>query len=278
MDDDERHEKRPRGTLRSSALVFASTFLGISVAGACGAVEPVAPTFDAGDGGTNPPCPPGMACDPFVDGDVTDGRRSEPCSPLTCAKQGIECGPAGDGCGALISDCGQCQPGLHCGGPGRPSRCVAPNVGLCIPKTCAERGVECGPALDGCGGLITSCGTCDGGTQCGGDTASSKCEIPTSDAGCPPKTCEDAGVSCGGPIPDGCGGLVASSSCGACTGNFACKDGACVKVCTPLTCNAAGAQCGYAADGCGGVIDCGVCPDGFSCGHAQPFQCGNVQP
>jgi hypothetical protein len=106
----------------------------------------------------------------------------------------------------------------------------------------------------------------------------SKCEIPTSDAGCPPKTCEDAGVSCGGPIPDGCGGLVASSSCGACTGNFACKDGACVKACTPLTCNAAGAQCGYAADGCGGVIDCGVCPDGFSCGHAQPFQCGNVQP
>src|SRR5689334_13262399 len=39
------------------------------------------------------------------------------CKPRTCADQNIECGPAGDGCGGIIQDCGKCAPGLRCGGP-----------------------------------------------------------------------------------------------------------------------------------------------------------------
>src|SRR5262245_44083980 len=53
----------------------------------------------------------------------------------TCADQGVECGPAGDGHGGIIEDCGQCGPGLRCGGPNAPSKCVSPTDGTgCVPK------------------------------------------------------------------------------------------------------------------------------------------------
>jgi hypothetical protein len=41
-----------------------------------------------------------------------------------------------------------------------------------VPLTCAQQGADCGPAADGCGGLL-DCGTCSSGT-CGGGGAS-KC-------------------------------------------------------------------------------------------------------
>jgi hypothetical protein len=40
------------------------------------------------------------------------------CTPLTCASQGIQCGPAGDGCGNLIPTCGPCPTSQTCGGGG----------------------------------------------------------------------------------------------------------------------------------------------------------------
>lgn len=36
--------------------------------------------------------------------------------------------------------------------------------------------------------------------------------------------------------------------------------------CTPATCDALGAACGQAGDGCGGVLECGACPPGQTCG------------
>jgi hypothetical protein len=39
------------------------------------------------------------------------------CHPITCQQQGIDCGPAGDGCGNLL-DCGDCVPPRFCGGGG----------------------------------------------------------------------------------------------------------------------------------------------------------------
>jgi hypothetical protein len=36
--------------------------------------------------------------------------------------------------------------------------------------------------------------------------------------------------------------------------------------CTPLTCATAGATCGPIGDGCGGVVQCGTCADGETCG------------
>jgi hypothetical protein len=39
--------------------------------------------------------------------------------------------------------------------------------------------------------------------------------------------------------------------------------------CTPLTCASGGAECGVQADGCGNVLDCGLCPDGAACVQNQ---------
>ncbi len=38
--------------------------------------------------------------------------------------------------------------------------CVTPDVPTCTPKTCQQLGVGCGPAGDGCGGVI-QCGVCN---------------------------------------------------------------------------------------------------------------------
>jgi hypothetical protein len=83
------------------------------------------------------------------------------CSPNTCAAQGIECGPTGDGCGNLLA-CGTCPPGSVCGGAG-PGKCGPDN---CAPTSCAAQQIECGPAGDGCGGVI-DCGSCSTPGTCG---------------------------------------------------------------------------------------------------------------
>jgi hypothetical protein len=44
------------------------------------------------------------------------------CTPTTCAAQGVNCGPVGDGCGGLLQ-CGSCPAGQICGGGGTPSVC-----------------------------------------------------------------------------------------------------------------------------------------------------------
>lgn len=84
------------------------------------------------------------------------------CTPQTCAALGVECGPAGDGCGGLLS-CGPCDDGESCGGGG-PGKCGT--LVSCAPATCASQRIECGPAGDGCGGRL-DCGQCPTGDMCG---------------------------------------------------------------------------------------------------------------
>ncbi|HVY44789.1 MAG TPA: carboxypeptidase-like regulatory domain-containing protein [Minicystis sp.] len=84
------------------------------------------------------------------------------CTPTDCASQGIECGPAGDGCGDLI-DCGMCPNGEFCGGAG-PGKCGMQNN--CTPETCMSQNIECGKAGDGCGNVL-DCGNCPTGQICG---------------------------------------------------------------------------------------------------------------
>jgi len=56
--------------------------------------------------------------------------------------------------------------------------------------------------------------------------------------------------------------------------------GSCVpppETCKPATSCPAGQNCGYAEDGCGGLIPCGVCKDGETCGggsNPTPNKCG----
>lgn len=117
---------------------------------------------------------------------------------------------------------------------------------------------------------------------------------PTLDcAACVPTTCNAKGVTCG-MTDDGCGNLLdcdktggPGGSPGGCTGMATCGGGTpgqCgLGTCTPLTCEKLGYTCGSAGDGCGKVLTCGSCTDGFVCvggktcedpGTLAPFAAG----
>ncbi len=94
------------------------------------------------------------------------------------------------------------------------SACVQPYTPICTPRKCATAGiggtaVECGPAGDGCGGVL-QCGGCQAGQTCGGGGAS-KCGVSTTTS-CTSLTCAAQGIQCG-PAGDGCGNEI---QCGPC--------------------------------------------------------------
>lgn len=95
------------------------------------------------------------------------------CTPVTCKDQNITCGPAGDGCGGLLQ-CGTCLAPGTCGGGGKYGQCGQPDANQCIPKTCVDLALNCGPAGDGCGGLL-NCGTCVMPDTCGGGGVGGVC-------------------------------------------------------------------------------------------------------
>ena len=156
------------------------------------------------------------------------GPPTSSCTPKTCADQHLNCGPAGDGCGNLIpGGCGAtCPTAQTCGGCGTPGVCGSPPAS-CAPETCADQHITCGPAGDGCGNALPSCGVCVPPATCGGGGVAGQCG---STKGCVPRTCQDLGITCG-PAGDGCGNLIAGG-CGTCT--------------APATCGGAGVpgQCG----------------------------------
>jgi hypothetical protein len=151
--------------------------------------------------------------------------------------------------------------------------CVAPDKPTCTPTTCAAQGFSCGPAGDGCGGLL-DCGTCPAGQTCGGGGKPSVCGTTT----CAARTCAQQNLQCG-PAGDGCGH---SLDCGTCPPGQTCGGGGTPGVCgagtcTPTTCAAQNLQCGPAGDGCGHALDCGACPPGQTCGGGgPPGVCGST--
>jgi hypothetical protein len=218
------------------------------------------------------------------------------CSPKTCQNLGFNCGANSDGCGNLI-DCGSCPSGQSCGAGGY-SVCGVAGVpadgsvgdaatSACVPSTCPSLTYTCGKNGDGCGGIL-DCGTCTAPETCGGG-GFSKCGTlnPTSDGGssCTPTTCSALGFDCG-PAADSCGGLLQCGTCAApqiCGGGGFSKcglppgigpDGGAVSGCTPTTCAALGYTCGAAADGCGGLVQCGSCTAPQTCGSGGFSKCG----
>ncbi|MFT3772652.1 MAG: hypothetical protein QM820_45250 [Minicystis sp.] len=151
--------------------------------------------------------------------------------------------------------------------------CVTPDIPMCTPTTCAAQNIQCGPAGDGCGGIL-QCGNCPAGQSCGGGGTSSVCGAPM----CTPKTCAQQNIQCG-PAGDGCGNLV---QCGSCPAGQTCGGGGMPGVCgsgmcTPLTCAQQNIQCGPAGDGCGNLVQCGSCPAGQTCGGGgTPGVCGSA--
>ena len=88
------------------------------------------------------------------------------CVPAATCPAGANCGYAPDGCGGLVS-CGVCPTGQACGvgNPPVPNKCGKGST-TCVPQTCAAQNIECGPAADGCGDKVDSCGMCAAGELC----------------------------------------------------------------------------------------------------------------
>jgi len=141
--------------------------------------------------------------------DLTSCVAPPTCTPLTCANYPAgTCGVQSDGCGGLTTNCGTCMAPQTCGGGGTPNMCGAPDAGSCTPKTCAQQGIACGPAGDGCGGIL-QCPACPTGQVC----SQGQCYAP--DAGppmCIPKTCAAQGIQCG-LAGDGCGNIIQCPAC-----------------------------------------------------------------
>ncbi len=173
----------------------------------------------------------------------------------------------------------------------------------CVKKTCAQQGLGCGLAGDGCGGPL-DCGPCAVGESCGGGGVPSQCGAPacvkkvcaqgtcgklgdgcggTLDCGtCGAGTCGGGGANlCGGAAcnPSGCPAPAPKSVCGPvadgcgkvnncpCQANVPCVNGTCgAPACVARTCSQAGANCGQVADGCGGILACGNCVVPQTCG------------
>ncbi len=253
--------------------------------------------FDADCGPVSDGCGGVLSCGECEPGEVCGlvernhcGRSTDLCNRIpegeACA--GRECGTAGDGCGDSY-DCGSCGSGEFCGIV-EPFVCSSVDDAQknCPAKieTCAEQGVECGLAGDGCGGLLdceAETGGCSEGELCGAG-GPGRCGAAD---GCDPI---DEGEACAGKqcglVSNGCGG---SHDCGACAeGEFCGAEVAfeCAELaaqCIPQTPDEACADkdCGIVFDGCGGnaenIIDCdeisGGCGAGEFCGLSEPYRC-----
>jgi hypothetical protein len=131
------------------------------------------------------------------------------CNPKTSCDPGMNCGQQGDGCGGSIT-CGTgaaCASPTYCGGGG-PNICggnsgLAPDGGaICTPTTCTKLGFNCGPAGDGCGGLLQCGTTCPPNTICGGGGKPSVCGNNTCTGLCKQQ------VVCGGGVTTTVSGKV----------------------------------------------------------------------
>jgi hypothetical protein len=118
--------------------------------------------FDAGDATGCPSTYPSGACSAlgevctYPQGQCTcfDTRACGCGTPPSCGEANAQCGSLVL-CATMI-DCGTCPAGERCVN----NRCspVGDAAG-CVPKTCADQGIECGTAPDGCGALL-ECGDC----------------------------------------------------------------------------------------------------------------------
>lgn len=143
--------------------------------------------------------------------DLTSCVSPPSCTPLTCSNYPAgTCGAQSDGCGGLTTNCGTCTAPETCGGGGVPNQCGSPpEAGSCVPQTCTGQNIQCGPAGDGCGGVIASCGTCPTGQTCSGG------HCYAADGGppiCTPKTCAQQNIQCGF-AGNGCGAIINCPDC-----------------------------------------------------------------
>jgi hypothetical protein len=258
--------------------------------------------------------PAGVCCTPQCSGKTCGGDGcGNTCGTCAhgydCTSQGtcvlrIECGngvcQAGENCGNCPNDC-KCDSGQTC----NVNACCRPQ---CSGKNCGDD--ACGGSCGTCSnGYVCQSGLCTQQSSCGNGTceplqgencescADCKCSVGT----CYNKACctpQCSGKTCG---PDGCGGSCGPAcgpglqcvsgnckavcqdqvcgpgeNCSTCPSDCACPAGPCVQgfCCQPVQCGVEWA-CGSGDDGCGNIIDCGLCPDKLQECDAN-HQCGGI--
>ena len=245
-----------------------------------------------------PPCSPSCLGIPCGDTNECGEECAGPCA------QNEQCNQVGPGdyeCGCALVECA----GACCG---QGEVCLGGLCLACDPLVNCE-GAMCGDD-DLCGGICY--GDCPGFNEyCepnSGDCLCANGELPCEGECCPwsffcnveQGICEwdcdpvanCVGKACG--VPDQCGGycdgpcpgnlvcvnnqncICPENTCGdeCCADDQLCDDGAC---CDPVTCAAYGAiECGLVDDGCGNLLDCGVCGDGFECNAELQCECADV--
>jgi hypothetical protein len=92
---------------------------------------------------------------------------------LVCGTQPPGCAVIGNKC-TQTSDCCGSTTGISCVDGFCAQPVVPHDAGGCTPTTCQKLGFNCGPAGNGCGGLL-QCGNCSSPQTCGGGGTSGVC-------------------------------------------------------------------------------------------------------
>jgi len=221
------------------------------------------------------------------------------CVPSDCTKKSHACGKDGDGCGGEI-DCGTCATGEQCEyastgnlcKPIPPTSCVQVGIATACANTCGMTGDGCGGQYD-CEGSV-SLSACalkiPAGQTCGGGGVAGEC-------GSGSQSCVklDVATVCEGKCgnqSDGCGGAytcsgdnggqtcnaLAGETCGGGGEASTCGKPACVAKTPDVLCPATGVEksCGKQPDGCGALVDCGICAQDQQCGLFAVDVCGTI--
>ncbi|HEY6882101.1 MAG TPA: hypothetical protein VI299_28925, partial [Polyangiales bacterium] len=257
--------------------------------GKCGAVSDQCSGVvmcDGNNGGIT--CGANQAC---TDAACVDIGSS--CTPLTCQSKHHQCGDDGDGCGGILH-CGDCATGEQCNfsvngntcGTLPPPQCTAKSLTEACTNACGKVGDGCGGTLDCESSPLTACPvgqSCGGGGtpgQCGGgmtctplnaaDVCDGKCGSQSDGCG-GTYTCNasNGGQVCNSAIGESCGGGGTPNVCG---------KPVCVAKTPAELCPYSGTNksCGAQPDGCGGLVDCGVCDVGQQCGLFAVSRCGTM--
>lgn len=144
---------------------------------------------------------------------------------------------------------------------------ASPGCGL---VTCASQNATCGPIGDGCGGVI-DCGSCTAPETCGGGGTLFTCGGSGGGGTCTPRTCAQAGASCG-VVSDGCGGLTAN--CGSCPTGQTCGGAGVPNVCAAAACTGLCLQ----QDACTNMPKTTISGTVTAPGHANTTLWGNPDP
>lgn len=192
----------------------------------------------------NQSCCAGLVCQASDPGAAL--RCTTPCTPTTCAAQGMQCGPVSDGCGGTLQ-CGDC-PSATC------------STGSCAQGQCT---------LTPIAGCCTSDDQCDDGTACTVDT----CDPSTNTCTHTPVTCQPSDVCHTASCDPSQGCIQTPVSDGTdCGGGKICQQGACVCPSGTMDCGGICAQCCTPDDCPGTTCSPATCDDG-TCGRAPIEGC-----